>query len=671
MELMQRLGNDFSDEYIENYIKYSSKYPRACDNVWLPTLYGYPTKETHAKTADFLKTVAKKFREKGISVSLQLSNTLGHGEYMSCKDCSGLVYDGSPVEKMVGHDGIIAEYAFCWRGKHFRQYINETTAFYVESIKPECVWIDDDLRVSNHAPVNFGCFCDSCMKAFNDENGTNFSREELVDNILFGDIKWRERYVEFLRKGLYDFVYELCSTIHHSCKKTKIGYQYFCNGAYSGYGYSFIFDAMRDATGHLPLSRPGGGAYNDHNPNNFLYKALDINWQNRMLPEYVKVKCPEIENTPHVVYGKSNAGIAFETTYYFVNGNTDMSYSMAMSVNESWDFYEKTFKLFSEHRKYWDRLAKCNIESYQGGLQYYLSKNMWMKKLEKGQDIFDLNKEPTIEMYSYFHTGIPFSYDTDEQQIVLLHPESARFLSNDEIEYLLSKNVITDGETLEILCKKGYDLKLNATRVCEKQAGKLFEQIEKHSSNVEGFKKWRSSFFTPGKKDVYYFLPENEDVEILGKYYNTVPVLPFTNDINNPYGYSTVIFTTKNGGTWAALGYTPWKGIISFSRREQILNIADYISDNGLCARLKTPIQSMLHPRKNKEGKTICVSITNCTVGASGELDLIIRNPKTENFYFMAQRGVESKCNYEKVGKDYLIKVPSLDAWSIGTIFCD
>lgn len=71
MELMQRLGTIFTDEYVDSYIEQILKYPGSCDNVWLPTTYGFPSLEQHRKDADFWKAAAEKFRKNGISVSLE------------------------------------------------------------------------------------------------------------------------------------------------------------------------------------------------------------------------------------------------------------------------------------------------------------------------------------------------------------------------------------------------------------------------------------------------------------------------------------------------------------------------------------------------------------------------------------------------------------------------
>lgn len=670
MKLMQRLGANLTPEYVDDYVKAATKYQGACDNVWLATMYGYPPKKTHQELAAYHETVAARFREKGVSVSLQLSNTFGHGEYMSSRDCTGLVFEGSPARKMVGHDGTVANYCFCWRGKYFRQYINETLTYYLEKVKPEVVWVDDDLRVNNHAPVSFGCFCDDCIAAFNEEHSASFTRKTLVEEILHGALEWRKKYIAFLRRSVYDFVYELGSTIHKVCPDARMGYQYFCNGAYSGYGYAFIFDAMRDATGHAPMSRPGGGAYDDHNPNAFLWKGMETAWQNATLPDYVKVKCPEIESLPFVVYGKSNAGTAFETAYYFANGNTDMSYSMAMRENEPWSFYEETFRLFSENRRYWDRLAACNEDSYAAGMRFFMSKNIWAKELSPAQGIHDLNSENATVISPFLHSAIPFSYDSQEERAILLHPESARHLSDEEVQYLFGKAVITDGETIDLLKKRGYDLGVCVQSIPADKRGKVCEKLANHPSNKGKLDSWSSSFFTPGKSEATCFTSIPASAEILGYYEPTNTLAPLTTDPAYPYGISSFVMTTKAGGKWAVLGYVPWKGIVSFARHEQFLNVADYIS-GGLCARLLSPLQAVIHPRTDKDGKTLCVSVTNCTVGASGELTLLVRHPKVERFTFMAQRGVEAECAFEKIEDGYLVKTPSLDAWTVGTVFCE
>ena len=168
---------------------------KSCDTVWFSTLYGYPPLLVQQEAADKMAAAAALFRQAAIGVSMQVSNTLGHGEYVKSEDCSGLVYDGSPAEHMVGANGEAAGYCFCWRGEHFRRYLEDSLALYAQ-VKPDVVWFDDDLRADNHYPVEYGCYCDHCISGFNAIYGTSFSRASLVREINYGNPIWRQRFID-------------------------------------------------------------------------------------------------------------------------------------------------------------------------------------------------------------------------------------------------------------------------------------------------------------------------------------------------------------------------------------------------------------------------------------------------------------------------------------------
>ena len=667
MKLMQRLGGVATSKYNDEYIEMITKNPGSCDDVWIATKYGYPKNETHREFADFWKVEAEKFRKNGIGVSMQISNTLGHGKYMMASDCSGLVFEGSPARKLVGHDGSVADYCFCWRDEFFRDYLCEHLSYYAE-IKPDRIWFDDDFRPSNHAPVEYGCYCDDCIKTFNEKHGASFTRETLVEEFLHGDKAWREKYIAFIREGMAGLMRAMCETIHAVSPETKFGYQHGAYGAYAGYGYDHIYDVMKEVSGEAPATRPGGGSYNDHNPNDFLHKSLYINWQNSMMPDYVKMKAPEIENLPFVAFGKSPAGTAFETSFYMANGNTDMSYSMLMTRKEPLEYHMKEFRLFSQHRKYWEEMSKYNYDSYQAGLRYYYSKYIWKKDLLPEEGMEKINEQPYLEILDMLRTAIPMVYDQKDNDIIILHPESAKLLQPEDVEFLKGKNIVTDGESIHILKEKGYDFGIDTREITPDEALIINEKFVEHPTHP-GVDAFKVSFFSGGRAAAYAMDPVNTDCEIVAHYNATKPLEPYFENTDLPYGVSEMVITTDKGGKWAILGYCPWKNIIPSNIRDHILDLADYVSDNGVCARLITPVQAVLNPRKNNDGKVCCVSITNCTIGKSGEMELLIREPLGEKFYFMSQYNGECELSYEKLGEDYIIKVPSIDAWSVGTVF--
>ncbi len=655
--LTQRLGSSTQKDpvFIDALIREIVDHPGCCDEVWLATDYGFPSLDVHRKSAETLAGVAEKFRKIGVRVSLQLSNSIGHGQYMQSRDCSGLVYDGSPVEHMVGYDGTVADYCFCWRGKNFREYVMAELRSYITAIQPHTLWVDDDLRASNHAPVSKGCFCDDCIAAFNEMYGSNFTREELVREINFGDIEWRKRHIEFLRKSLYDFTYEMGTVIHECAPDCAMGYQYCANGGYTGFAYDFIFGAMRDSTGKNPASRPGGGSYDDYHLSGFIEKMELLGYQNYMLPDYVHDRRPEIESLPDIVYGKSIGGTCFETSYYLASGNNAMSYAMLMNDYEPMEWHGQMLGAFAEHRPYWKRLCEVNNRSHQTGLKIVLTHEGY---LAKTSHMF----EYSVESYSYAlpfrYVNIPVAMTREDCDVYLLNAENARRMSDAEVRELLKKPVVTDGAAMNVLISRGYDVGAKAQPIA---TAILSEFYTNHPVNgAAAGRKWGGRW---GKNEDWEILGDN--LEILGCY------RPTNGTTLDRTCVASAIFTTSEGAKWAAF-YDMWGRGISTEKRDQYRNAMEYIAGKRFAGELVTPIQAVVHLRVNDAGKTVAMSVTNCTVGDSGELSVIIRNPAGENFTYMGQYSPEVKLDAENIGDgEYLVKIPDIHGWSVGTIFVD
>ena len=68
------------------------------------------------------------------------------------------------------------------------------------------LWIDDDLRIAYHRPADSsgrrsGCFCQTCIAAFNAETGGKWTRETLAGAVLTDDAvcaRWRRFSIQSL-----------------------------------------------------------------------------------------------------------------------------------------------------------------------------------------------------------------------------------------------------------------------------------------------------------------------------------------------------------------------------------------------------------------------------------------------------------------------------------------
>ncbi|MBQ8320936.1 MAG: hypothetical protein IJX92_01045 [Clostridia bacterium] len=667
MKIVQRIVSAVNGEKMDNLIERRKKHEGAFDEVWLTTETGFPTLERHRAVAKEYASAAEKLRDAGIEVSVELLSTIGHGQYKMIRDNSGLVYDGSPVKDIVGHDGTTCHYAFCWWGEFVRKYITETVKIYLSEIKPHALWIDDDFRAWNHDPVSFGCYCDDCIKRFNEKHSYSYSRETLVEEFLHGKINVRAEYIEFIREGLASLMTEICEAAKAASPDTRIGLENGPNGPYTGRGHDYIFDAILKTTGRAPMFRPGAGAYVDHDPNELVEKVYNLAYQSSLLPDYVKDIYPEIENIPHSAMGKTMHGTILEAAMNLANGATDLSFAMLGEHNEPIEFYEGGFKLFSEQRSYLDRLSDVSKRSRAGGVCYALSKEAHLREMKPSEDIFDFNNEEFMDGVPLVRLGIPLSFT--DSDVYILHPKAARQMTDRELIALMSKKVITDAEAVEHMLKRGIDIGFEIREASVTEQLVMRDEYTDSQINRGYYNSNFAAIFSRGYGNSRFITKIPDSALVLGKYqpHHLLPRL--TDDPEAPHGYSAVIADTKTGGKIAVMACGLWKLTCHSTQRDRILNVIDFLG--YVPARLLTPNQAVIMPRVDDDGKTLCVSVTNCTVGYPDGIKIKIRNPRAKKFQFVSQYSGVRELEYEECDGEFTVTLPTLAPWSIGTVFCD
>lgn len=662
LTLIQRLGSTTQkvDSFTDALIEKIKENPGSCTEVWLSSDYGFPPIETHKKAAEKLAEVAEKFRKIGVRVSLQISNTMGHGEYMRSCDCSGLVYDGSPATRFTGPDGTKANYCFCPNGEYFRNYTTEEIKLYVSEVKPDCVWFDDDLRMVGHSPVTYGCFCDDCVSRFNKKYGTAYSRPELVRKIN-DDLGERMRFIGFVRESQADLAFEFSKAVNEASPESAVGLEYCAHGGYTGYGYEHIFSAMRTATGKAPKTRPGGGAYSDYDVNDFVNKANYINYQNHMLPDFVGEKCPEIENLPDVKFGKTIAGTCFETTLYLASGCTSASYAMLMNDYEPMEWHGEMLDEFARHAPYWEKLAELSKRTVQAGVAVALSEKAYLAKTDSD---FGWNAEAWKNGTELELCALSPAYTHDTTNAYFLHCKSAEVMTNDELEFFMSRPVITDAETVGILAARGYDLGVDIRRI---NALTLSTRYTDHVVN-RGFegRSWRLPWAT---NVAYSIIGKGEAADI-------EPMLRYVNDsmetVPGDGEAAAVTLTTPFGGKWAVFGDGLWNRVMSGERRMELLNVLEYINPGRMTAVLETHAKAIVLPREDGEKRLAGVTVINATVGKVSGLVLRVKNTVGKRFSYMSQyNGAGVLVPRANADGSLSLTLPQIDAWSALTVFVE
>lgn len=640
--LAVRCVND--PEWVREFLEYVDANPNSCQEVWLCSSYAFPPIEKHREFAHGMKPALEQFKARGIRVALQISNTIGGHSGTLNSDCTGLIRDDWHARYIVNSDGKECPATFCTRSKEFTEYVQKELEVYLTELPDVCgVWIDDDFRMGNH---HLSCWCDSCIAEFSERQGKKYTREELV-GLVNDDFDTRDAWIQFTKDRLYDAAKMMSAAIHKHAPNAYVALQHGAFGYMQGCGQTAAFEGFKDGSGIAPKSRPGGGSYEDYDPNTFIRKWRWMSHQTRYLPEYVKDIRPEIENLPDVAYGKTMAGLAFETAFYFAGGATSMSYATMMRRNEPLSWLCQQLGDMSENFEWFSRLSEINQNTKPDGAEVYVSEKPWNYKTEKPFEWEQIHFDDGFEL---IRDGFGVNLNKTGK-VLLLNKHYAQTLTDDEIRSLLARNVVCDGETATILTERGFGDILGVTAENIK-TGKLQEKLNDDYC-------WSFNFFKPyGAK-----LNIIDDTACEVTHYFVIAT-------GEEYGTASAYTTTKLGGRWAVIGYGLFNQIISFAKRNAIVDAIEW-AGGQLSAKLTTPDRMIVFPRVDAEDRLRAVSLVNTTVGKISGAELKLNGEYTHAewraLHYPELKSVETRIEN---GSTY-ITIPDFDAWSVGTLFLD
>ena len=310
----------------------------ACDEVWFSTGVGFPKLDWHREHAVRLARYAEQLRGAGVVPSLQFQATIGHGDELTLQeDASGKTWGG-----FTGSGGVECKACNCPRQPAFLDYVREVARLYA-SFRPAWMWIDDDLRVNNHHPgsvgSDIGCWCPTCLAAFNDETGGHWTREALAAAIA-EDAALHDAWLRFSVAGVAGVARAVAEATHEVSPGTRFGYQH---GRWRLDAMIALFQALHEATG-LPVgSRPGGGSYYDQDPNGLPVKAIQSAMQKKALgaPDWIDTWCPEVETWPRAFASRTAQGILVESLASLAYGMNAVSLLVMDTRSETDEWYSE------------------------------------------------------------------------------------------------------------------------------------------------------------------------------------------------------------------------------------------------------------------------------------------------------------------------------------------
>ncbi len=627
-----------------------------CDELWIATYFSRPI-EAHKQVVEELRPIVQDLRNKGIRVVIEDGETLGHAS-------DGV---GNPCfEKLVGSDGVTAKSAYCPAGKNLRAHMTEVMKLYA-SLQPYAVMIDDDFRLDIRWPSNFGCFCDNCVKEFNEKHATSYTRDELITAMLT-DVDIREKYINHNMEHMAGFARVMSEAAASVCKDVAVGIEHVHWSNYLGDDIHPIFQAVMEATGKPPHSRAGAGYYNDHNPIDVFDKILNNSWMNSLLPDFVKVRRPEIENANHFLFGKSVGGTCVESSLNLAYGCNGLSYAIMASGRESLEARAVMWQAFRDHRPYWqglidDQVTEDGEKTGISGLRIAYFKDMWRAVIpdDIGREFYWAVPHNDAGR-SLINKGIPLTYEDDYCGAYLLHPDIIKNLTDDNIRFLLTQNVYTDGASIQRLVERGFGDQLPVTAVTASRY--CSERYTDHEANgrcagrIGAIDSYFGDRYRTGGRTVhggFYTFTMGDGCEALAHVVNTENA-------------SSVLLKTHAGGTWIAEGMCLWAEVMNGTRRSRMALLADYLCGDKVPARLESDDRMAIIVRAKKDGSFVSATLQNTTIGDSYPIVVAVKADKDAQFVFSRPKMADVACTSEYKNGEHFVSVPVLVAWQTGTL---
>ncbi len=387
MSLRLRGPHTATEEQWKLTYKAIAENPGCCDEVWFSTGIGVPPLAWHRAQAARLAKAAADLRKIGIVPSLQFQATLGHSDSLSaCEDCSAKAWTG-----WTGSTGVEATYCNCPRQPAFLDYIREMARIYA-AFKPGSVWIDDDLRIHNHNPATknsrLGCWCETCLAAFNKETGGTWTRQTL-DAALAKDPALAARWKAFSVAAIADIARIIAEETHAISPETTMAFQH-CFDAGSVDSVRAITKALHTATGRPTGLRPGGGMYYDLNPNDQIVKSLITARFRETVKDLtcVGVWCPEVESWPRAYGSRSAQSAIVESFTAIAYGCNSTSLLVLDTRYETDELYSRTLlKPLADAAPVLSGYARANEGTVPVG--------------------FTAKKANVSNLYKFMRTGVP------------------------------------------------------------------------------------------------------------------------------------------------------------------------------------------------------------------------------------------------------------------------
>jgi len=619
-------------DYAEELFRIHDEFPGVIDEIWFSTgITVGASDEEERRQLERLRPLAAECRKRGIIFSIQ-TGTLGNlGETNSRVAAAEKSKAFSGKDWMVDWQGKTMRGMLCPTSEAARKRLRERAELHMRELKPGSYWPDDDLRVDGKS---IGCFCERCLKQFNQETGHNFKRQELV-NALWWDKnpsgRLREEWINFNNRNLTAVAAVFREAADKACPECRIGIQGMpAFGRYNGFDKRSLLEAAAGGTGCAAI-RPGGGYYSDARPREMLEKALLVAKEGARCSRYgfVNQICYEAENWPHISMLKTPDAEMKECALMLFAGADSLALYWHDAYNRETPGNSRLFlQAAADYRPFFELIRDTAAHTLPGGIAFYCAKSL--EKAKPTEWAHTIEPAETV----LWENAVPLGVQEASPEVLAISERCAGELTEADFPELSGRVCLIEAKSFVLLQERfpslGFAGKVRCVKP-ETPQREIFDGKSAHGVN-------------------WALKAESPDVRTLSS-------------LSGMEGFcGSCVVPTGKGGAWIVVQqFANW----TFYRRKAILDALDSLLPEGLSIRLEPggfAVAAM--SRLDKTEKTRCAYLINTSIGKTPELKLKIRRGAFRNWEV---RDAEKRKIPVKVlsstERETEIEIPSLAPW--------
>ncbi|MDD5885429.1 MAG: hypothetical protein PUC66_05260 [Erysipelotrichaceae bacterium] len=458
---------------------------------WNP---GHMTKEEYIPWRNVMKKAKAAFEEAGLTVSLNPWMEIGH------IDRGRTLKPGQDFQTMVDRYGKQNTLCACPADPEWRSYYLSLMKEYVQDIQPEVLWIEDDFRLHNHEPLDWGgCWCPLQMEEYNRQLGKEESREAFVENLSKGKpTKERKVWLDTNRNLMLSLANAIKESVQELGLGTSIGLMSSTPWMHAMEGRQWLRLQSALSPDGILINRIHLNAYQEHGSKIYAFEFNRISMVNRAFLGDDVLIFPELENSPYGRFVKDPAFTAFEVESALPLGLEGMTYNIADPVGsgtqEDLGYGEAIYAL----HPYLNAVKALRLlPSELRGITIPIDEDIVYH--EEADNFLSLIPN-AFDIVGYL-SSLGFSYRLSQKkefhhEIVVLFGQMATTFTDEELIALFQDNeVIVYGEAVLTLQERGLLSLIHAevaTRHPDKTATYCFEMAE-NGLMIRGMKQYKAS----------------------------------------------------------------------------------------------------------------------------------------------------------------------------------